>query len=88
MSAAVETIQLPRQLYIRLWRFAEQEQTEPVALIEHWLERALVQEDDDATTNTAAGVAPIYRLHEYAEDLGVTDLAQNVDHYLYGHEKQ
>lgn len=88
MSAALETIQIPRQLYIRLWRFAEQEKTEPVDLIERWLERALVQEDGDTTSNTVADVAPIYRLHEYAEDLGVTDLAQNVDHYLYGHEKQ
>lgn len=33
-------------------------------------------------------LAPVYRLHEYAEDLGVTDLAQNLDHYLYGHNRQ
>lgn len=88
MSVAFETIQVPRQLYIRLWRFAEQEKTEPVALIERWLERALMQEDDDTADTATTSVAPIYRLHEYAEDLGVADLAQNVDHYLYGHEKQ
>lgn len=82
MSVAFETIQVPRQLYIRLWRFAEQEKTEPVALIERWLERALTQEDDDTADTATTSVAPIYRLHEYAEDLGVADLAQNVDHYL------
>ena len=87
MNVAFETIQIPKQLYIRLWRFAEQEQTAPVDLIERWLERALTQEGDDAD-NTIDAVAPIYRLHEYAEDLGVTDLAQNIDHYLYGHDKQ
>ena len=65
-----ETIQVPKQLYIRLWRLAEQEKTEPVKLIERWLERALEQEEDiPAVTET---VAPIYHLHEYAEDLGVT----------------
>lgn len=87
MSVAFETIQIPKQLYIRLWRLAEQEQTAPVDLIERWLERALIQEGED-TDNTIETVAPIYRLHEYAEDLGVTDFAQNIDHYLYGHDKQ
>jgi hypothetical protein len=38
--------------------------------------------------NPTEVVAPIYRLHEYAEDLGMTDLAQNLDHYLYGHNRQ
>lgn len=40
--------------------------------------------DNDA----AEPLAPIYHLHEYAEDLGVTDLAQNLDHYLSGHDTQ
>lgn len=83
---AFETIQISKQLYIRLRRLAEQEKTEPAQLTERWLERALEQEDD--VSAATAAVAPIYHLHEYAEDLGVTDLAQNVDHYLYGHERQ
>ncbi len=85
MSVAFETLQIPQPLYRRLWNLAAQEKTEPVRLIERWLERALDQADEDVEADT---VAPIYHLHEYAEDLGVTDLAQNVDHYLYGHEKQ
>ncbi len=87
MSAAFETIQIPKQLYIRLWRFAEQEQTAPADLIARWLEHALIQEGGDADTPIDT-VAPIYHLHEYAQDLRVTDLAQNIDHYLYGHDKQ
>ncbi len=30
---------------------------------------------------------PIYRIYELAEPGGVPDLAQNIDHYLYGHPK-
>lgn len=81
MSVAFETLQIPQQLYRRLWHLAAQEKTEPVRLIERWLERALEHTDADGEADT---VAPIYYLHEYAEDLAVTDLAQNVDHYLYG----
>ena len=88
MSVSFETIQLPKQLYARLWRLAEREQTEPVRLIERWLDRALAQTQESNPDDETEDVAPIYRLHEYAEDLGVTDLAQNADHYLYGHEKQ
>ena len=87
MSLAFETIQIPKHLYLRLRRLAEQEQTEPVDLIARWLEHALAQKDEDVEAESEP-VAPIYHLHEYAEDLGVTDLAQNIDHYLYGHDKQ
>lgn len=81
-----ETIQIPKTLYIRLRQLAEQEKTEPVQLIERWLDHAL--SDDSGISAAKESTAPIYQLHEYAEDLGVTDLAQNVDHYLYGHDKQ
>ncbi len=30
---------------------------------------------------------PVYRLGELAAPTGVTDLAMNIDHYLYGHPK-
>jgi hypothetical protein len=33
-------------------------------------------------------VDPIFRMSELAADTGVTDLARNIDHYLYGHPKQ
>ena len=88
MSVAFETIQIPKQLYARLWRLAEQEHTEPVRLIERWLDRAIEQTKGGEIDSEIEDIAPIYRLHEYAEDLGVTDLAQNIDHYLYGHEKK
>jgi hypothetical protein len=30
---------------------------------------------------------PFYRIYELAEPSGIPDLAQNIDHYLYGHPK-
>ena len=30
---------------------------------------------------------PLYRMTELAVDTGITDLATNIDHYLYGHPK-
>jgi hypothetical protein len=35
----------------------------------------------------AAADDPIWRMAEFATDMGVTDLAINADHYLYGHPK-
>ena len=29
----------------------------------------------------------VFRMHEYAVDTGIPDLAANIDHYLYGHPK-
>jgi hypothetical protein len=31
---------------------------------------------------------PLFEMGELATDTGVPDLAQNIDHYLYGHPKQ
>jgi hypothetical protein len=41
------------------------------------VEPACVSPEDD----------PIYRIYELAEPSGIPDLAQNIDHYLYGHPK-
>ena len=32
-------------------------------------------------------VAIVFRMTDYAIDTGISDLATNVDHYLYGHPK-
>ncbi|MBN1393696.1 MAG: hypothetical protein JW959_01510 [Pirellulales bacterium] len=32
-------------------------------------------------------VDPVYRLYELAMPSGIPDLAENIDHYLYGHPK-
>ncbi len=41
-----------------------------------------------AKTNGEAEPDPAFNLPEMAEDLGITDLAANIDHYLYGLPKR
>ena len=41
-----------------------------------------------AEANGAAEQDPAFNLAEIAEDLGITDLATNIDHYLYGLPKR
>ena len=33
------------------------------------------------------GVDPLLQMTELAVDIGITDLATNIDHYLYGHPR-
>ncbi len=40
-----------------------------------------------ATETLDPEVDPVYRLYELALPGGIPDLAQNIDHYLYGHPK-
>lgn len=87
MAVALETIQIPKQLYLRLQQLANEENTELVSLIEHLLDLAWEQRAASPATQIPE-VPPIYQLQEYAVDLGIEDFAQNIDHYLYGHDKQ
>ena len=68
-------------------QLANEENTELASLMERLLDLAWEQRAASLVTQTAE-VAPIYQLQEYAVDLGIDDLAQNIDHYLYGHDKQ
>ena len=87
MAVVFETIQIPKELYLRLEQLANQENTALVRLVEGLLEQAW-QQRATSLAAPSAEVPPIYQLHEYAVDLGSDDLAQNIDHYLYGHDKQ
>lgn len=80
-----KTLRLPEDLYNRLKAAANEKNIDPVQFIEKLLEadknreQSLIAEDSE--------VAPLYHLHEHAIDMGITDLAQNLDHYLYGLDK-
>ena len=47
--------------------------------------KSLVSSDDIAAPDQPA---PIYEFHMHAVDTGITDLAANHDHYLYGVSKE
>ena len=52
---------------------------EPVTLSEGARVKLTIPEEGDD---------PIYKIYEDAEETGVSDLATNIDHYLYGLPKQ
>lgn len=74
---------LPERLYARLQHLAKQRRLEPALLLEQLLDWAETSSLSTEWSNPETP-APIYRLHECAKDLGIVDLAQNIDHYLYG----
>ncbi len=41
-----------------------------------------------AKSTSKTSVAPIYKIHEHATDTGISDLAAEHDHYLYGVSKK
>jgi hypothetical protein len=43
---------------------------------------------ETALTERSAKDDILFRMAEYAVDMGVPDLGVNADHYLYGHPKQ
>jgi hypothetical protein len=46
-----------------------------------------ISEQPREATKPAAADDPIWRMAELATDMGISDLATNADHYLYGHPK-
>lgn len=83
METAMVTINLPAQLYTRLQTRARSERTDLVELLGR-----LVDAPDTTPTTYQATTPAFQRILERATDLGVTDLAEQHDHYLYGVEKQ
>lgn len=82
MTVGTVTVKLPKDLYTRLDALAKQERTDLVDLLTRWT----------ASLATRAPIEPstpaFQRILSRATDLGVSDLAEQHDHYLYGTEKQ
>jgi predicted CopG family antitoxin len=85
MTLRTKTIQLPEDIYDRLKSAANAESVDPAKYIEKLLEEK--NGESQKKINEDTEIAPLYRLHELAIDMGITDLAQNLDHYLYGLDK-
>ena len=76
------TLELPSQLYYQLQRLAEAEQTDVVGLL-----RRLLAAPNGQVPRPQATTQAFQRILDRATDLGVTDLAEQHDHYLYGTER-
>jgi hypothetical protein len=83
MTVGTVTVKLPRDLYIRLDKLAKQERTDLVELLDRLAASAM-----DSQTRGEPSTTAFERILDRATDLGVSDLAEQHDHYLYGTEKR
>ena len=83
MTVGTVTVKLPKDIYTRLDTLAKQERTDVVALLTRLTASATAPRAKAGPSTTA-----FQRILGRATDLGVNDLAEQHDHYLYGTEKQ
>ena len=83
MTVGTVTVKLPKDLYARLDTLAKQEHTDLVELLGCLAASATVSRTQVEPSTTA-----FQRILGRATDLGISDLAEQHDHYLYGTEKQ
>lgn len=82
MASDTITIELPATVYAELETLANEEQVEPADVIARLVEAARQQYQTDSPTRA------FRRILERATDLGISDLAEQHDHYLYGVDKR
>lgn len=82
MSSKIVVLELPASVYADLESLAEKEQTEPSEMVARLVQAARYERQAEPTTRA------FRKILERATDLGVTDLAEQHDHYLYGTDKQ
>jgi metal-responsive CopG/Arc/MetJ family transcriptional regulator len=83
MTVGTVTVKLPKDLYARLDNLAKQERTDVVDLLDRLAASAAA-----SRAQVEASTAAFLRILDRAANLGIRDLAEQHDHYLYGTEKQ
>jgi predicted GTPase len=82
MNAQVVSLQLPNDLYDKLQFLSASKRKNPVDIVAQLITTAYDEQQTKASTPAFQDIL------ENAADLGVTDLSEQHDHYLYGVEKQ
>ena len=82
MIVSTVTVKLPKELYARLDDLAKQERTDLVELLTRFAASASAQDQDEPST------VAFQRILARASHLGVSDLAEQHDYYLYGADKR
>jgi hypothetical protein len=85
------TVELPSEVYEGLRLLGAEDRIDPVQVLADLVKRAqMLWVPDTAETKSAAPTAPdpLKLIADLAQDLGVEDLAEQHDHYLYGTEKR
>ena len=84
MDTPIVSIDLPGSLYAELQSLTEQEQAkDPVDMIAR-----LVTEAQHKRVEIYATTPAFQRILDRATDLGLSDLSEQHDHYLYGTDKR
>ena len=83
MTVGTVTVKLPKDLYTQWDTLAKQEHTDLVELLGRLATSATVSRTQAEPSTTA-----FQRILGRATHLGISDLAEQHDHYLYGTEKQ
>jgi len=83
MTVGTVTVKLPKDLYTRLDTLAKQERIDVVALLNRLAASATASQAEAEPSTTA-----FQHILSRATNLGVSDLAEQHDHYLYGTEKR
>jgi len=78
MASEIVILELPASVYADLESLAENEQTEPSDMIARLVKAARGGQRAEPPTRA------FRKILERATDLGITDLAEQHDHYLYG----
>jgi len=79
MSSTTINLELPAKLYADLQTLAKEEQVDVVEVLSRMVVLA---------RQSQAPTRAFQRIMERAADLGISDLAEHHDHYLYGIEKE
>jgi hypothetical protein len=82
MSSETVILEVPASIYADLEHLADDEQVEPVDMIARLVEAAYQQHQAAPPTHA------FHKILERATDLGISDLAEQHDHYLYGVDKK
>jgi len=85
------TLELPSEIYDGLQQLADQDQIDLIRELDSLVKRALLLQVHDAPAQERpASTEPdlLRRLASLAQNLGVEDLAEQHDHYLYGTGKR
>jgi hypothetical protein len=87
MDTTTVTLNLPASLYDDLQSLAAEEQIALVEVIARLVKLAR-QSRDPLHASSESPTSAFQRILKRATDLGVADLSEQHDHYLYGVEKQ
>lgn len=79
MTARMVTLKVPRDLYARLEALAKAQKTDVLELL-----RRVIETDPEPYEEPSA----FEKILEMSMDMGISDLAEQHDHYLYGLPKR